>query len=220
MTNNKILEIEMALKKVGLTNLGITVFNKRYLHKYEFAMLIGPDEPFFWDIFKKSGEFKTLKKNPLNKWSKRIIDKISKEFSGKAFYPFQINPVIPFYSWALMSDKFWESPVKLLVHENRGLMVSFRGAIAFENKYIIKKIIKTNSPCVSCSAPCESTCPVNAFSNNRYDVVSCMNYIRSSSKKKCIHGCLVRRSCPIGQSLRKKEQSKFHMKYFINEDNL
>ena len=77
MTNNKILEIEMALKKVGLTNLGITVFNKRYLHKYEFAILIGPDEPFFWDIFKKSEEFKTLKKNPLNTWSKRIIDKIA-----------------------------------------------------------------------------------------------------------------------------------------------
>jgi len=218
MTTNKILEIEIELKKVGLINLGITIFKKKFLKKYEVAMLIGPNEPFFWDIFKNSREFKTLRKNPLNNWSKRIIDEISKKFSGKAFYPFQINPVIPFYNWALMSDKFWESPVKLLVHEDRGLMVSFRGAIAFKNKNIIKKIIKTTSPCVSCNAPCKSTCPVSAFRNNKYDVETCVNFIRSSKENICINGFLVRRSCPIGQSLRKIAQSKFHMKYFINED--
>ena len=218
MNTNKILEIEIELKKVGLINLGITIFKKKFLKKYEVAMLIGPNEPFFWDIFKNSREFKTLRKNPLNNWSKRIIDEISKKFSGKAFYPFQINPVIPFYDWALMSDKFWESPVKLLVHEDRGLMVSFRGAIAFKNKNIIKKIIKTTSPCMSCNAPCKSTCPVSAFRNNKYDVETCVNFIRSSKENICINGCLVRRSCPIGQSLRKIAQSKFHMKYFINED--
>ena len=91
------------------------------------------------DTFKKSKEFNSSRKNPLNNWSKRIIDEISKKFSGKAFYPFQKNPVIPFYDWALISDKFWESPVKLLVHENRGLMVSFRGAIAFKIKTSKKK---------------------------------------------------------------------------------
>ena len=193
MTTNKILEIEIELKKVGLINLGITIFKKKFLKKYEVAMLIGPNEPFFWDIFKNSREFKTLRKNPLNNWSKRIIDEISKKFSGKAFYPFQINPVIPFYDWALMSDKFWESPVKLLVHEDRGLMVSFRGAIAFKNKNIIKKIIKTTSPCVSCNAPCKSTCPVSAFRNNKYDVETCINFIRGTKENICINECLVRR---------------------------
>ena len=220
MATNKILEIELVLKKNGLTNLGLTVFKKKFLQKYEVAMLIGPNEPFFWDMFEKSREFKSSRQNPLNKWSKRIIDEISKNFSGKAFYPFQINPVIPFYDWALMTDKFWESPVKLLVHETRGLMVSFRGAIAFKDKDMIKKIKKASSPCVSCSAPCKSTCPVSAFRNNKYDVESCINFIRSTKENLCINGCLVRRSCPIGQSLRKIEQSKFHMKYFINEDNL
>ena len=220
MTANKILEIELELKKNGLTNLGIAVFKKKFLQKYEVALLIGPNEPFFWDNFKKSKEFNSSRKNPLNNWSKRIIDEISKKFSGKAFYPFQKNPVIPFYDWALISDKFWESPVKLLVHENRGLMVSFRGAIAFKNKKFIKNTVKTTSPCVSCTAPCKSTCPVSAFRNNKYDVETCINFIRSTKENICINGCLVRRSCPIGQSLRKIEQSKFHMKYFINEDKL
>ena len=47
MTKNNILKIEIVLKEVGLTNLGIVVFNNRFLKKYEIAMLIGPDEPFF-----------------------------------------------------------------------------------------------------------------------------------------------------------------------------
>ena len=47
MTTNKILEIEIELKKVGLINLGITIFKKKFLKKYEVAMLIGPNEPFF-----------------------------------------------------------------------------------------------------------------------------------------------------------------------------
>ena len=99
--------------------------------------------------------------------------------------------------------------MKLLVHENRGLMVSFRGAIAFKNKNFIKNMVKNTSPC-----------PVSAFRNNKYDVETCINFIRSTKENICINGCLVRRSCPIGQSLRKIEQSKFHMKYFINEDKL
>ena len=180
-------------------------------------MLIGPDEPFFWDIFIKSKEFTSGVKNPLNKWSKRIIDSIAKKFSGTAFYPFQNNPIIPFYDWALNTGKFWQSPVKLLVHERRGLMVSFRGAIAFENRNNLNIQEKNNSPCTTCSAPCVRACPVNALNNHKYDVKSCMKFITKSKNSLCIDGCLVRRKCPIGKSYRKIEQSRFHMKHFINE---
>ena len=216
MNKNDTFKIEKVLNEFGLTNLGIVVFNNRFLKKYETAILIGPDEPFFWDIFKKSKEFNSLVKNPLNKWSKRIIDRIAKKFSGTAFYPFQNNPIIPFYQWALNTGKFWESPVKLLVHERRGLMVSFRGAIAFENRNNFN-IQEKKSPCLSCSAPCLRACPVNAFKNNKYDVKSCMQFIKNSENSICMDGCLVRRGCPIGQSYRKIEQSRFHMKHFINE---
>ena len=67
MTKNNILKIEIVLKEYGLTNLGIVIFNNRFLKKYEIAMLIGPDEPFFWDIFlwyqKDQQEKKKRKKN-------------------------------------------------------------------------------------------------------------------------------------------------------------
>ena len=53
MTANKILEIELELKKNGLTNLGIAVFKKKFVQKYEFSLVFGPNAPFFWDNFKK-----------------------------------------------------------------------------------------------------------------------------------------------------------------------
>ena len=40
MTKNDILKIEIVLKEFGLTNLGIVVFNNRFLKKYDIAMLI------------------------------------------------------------------------------------------------------------------------------------------------------------------------------------
>ena len=51
MNKNDTFKIEKVLNEFGLTNLGIVVFNNRFLKKYDIAMLIGPDEPFFWDIF-------------------------------------------------------------------------------------------------------------------------------------------------------------------------
>ena len=58
-------------------------------------------------------------------------------------------------------------------------------------------------------------CPVNALNNHKYDVKS-WQFITKSKNSICIDGCLVRRM-PIGKSYRKIEQSRFHMKHFINE---
>ena len=60
-------------------------------------------------------------------------------------------------------------------------MVSFRGAIAFKIKNK-KNIVKNTSPCVSCTAPCKSTCPVSKFRNNKYDVETCINFIRGTKE--------------------------------------
>ena len=86
-------------------------------------------------------------------------------------------------------------------------MVSFRGAIAFENKIIRKEMKKKTSPCLSCNAPYQKSCPVNAISRDRYSVSYCLNFINNSNENSCSNGCLVRGSCPIGESLRKTEQS-------------
>ena len=39
--------------------------------KVRTILLIGPEEPYFWDVFKKSREYKDNKENPLDRWSKK-----------------------------------------------------------------------------------------------------------------------------------------------------
>ena len=93
-------------------------------------LLLGPDEPNFWEIFKESEEFNDLEANPLDRWSKRVIDSIAGQNKCTALYPFGGEPYKPFFSWALRSGSVWSSPVHLAVHKDKGLFVSFRGALA------------------------------------------------------------------------------------------
>ena len=51
-------------------------------------LLLGPDEPNFWTIFKASKEFRDEEANPLDRWSKRIIDNIAAQNECTALYPF------------------------------------------------------------------------------------------------------------------------------------
>ena len=177
-------------------------------------LLLGPDEPNFWKIFKESEEFNDLDANPLDRWSKRIIDNIARENNCTALYPFGGEPYKPFFSWALRSRTVWSSPVHLAVHKDKGLFVSFRGALA------INQTKKTNqrfeNPCAKCSAPCLSACPVDAFTETGYDVMICKDHITYLDSSNCKSlGCNTRRACPVGANLRNFEQSAFHMEKFL-----
>lgn len=77
------------------------------------------------------------------------------------------------------------------------------------------------SPCLECEArPCLTSCPVNAFSENSYDVIKCVKYLKSKPEKSCINnGCKARLSCHYQNSMRYGNlQIRHHMKYFINGD--
>ena len=50
-------------------------------------LMLGPDEPNFWNIFKDSREYKDKKPDPLDRWSKRIIDNIAKKNNCAPLYP-------------------------------------------------------------------------------------------------------------------------------------
>jgi epoxyqueuosine reductase len=58
--------------------------------------------------------------------------------------------------------------VGFLVHDQAGLMVSFRGALAL-NYRIDLPATPDAAPCVECEAPCLIACPVNALSPHGYD---------------------------------------------------
>lgn len=210
------LALEKDIHSAGLIILGElqVTDNDPVPKEAQSILLLGPDEPNFWKIFKESKEFNDLDADPLDRWSKRVIDNIAVQNDCTALYPFGAEPYKPFFSWALRSGTVWSSPVHLAVHKDRGLFVSFRGALAINQT---KKINQSfENPCTKCPAPCLSACPVDAFTEAGYDVVKCKEHISGLDISNCKSlGCNTRRACPVGANLRNFEQSSFHMENFL-----
>ncbi len=176
--------------------------------------LIGPDEPTFWDHFKSSAEYNDVRPDPMDRWSKRVIENISSKFGLKPYFPFGGPPFAPFYSWALKTGRIYASPTKLLVHDTAGLFVSFRGALGLPYHVDFDD---EASPCTTCHKPCLSACPVDAFAEGTYNATACRGELTSGDRQDCTgKGCAARRACPISQRFaRVDEQSQFHMRSFI-----
>ena len=58
----------------------------------------------------------------------RVISQLAQETGSKPYFPFGAHPA-PFLTWALASDRAWQSPVGMLVQAEAGLLVSYRGAL-------------------------------------------------------------------------------------------
>ena len=176
-------------------------------------LLIGPQEPGFWPHLQLQPEW--VGPDPVDRWSRRVIGGVACDLGAKALFPFGGPPYQPFYSWALRSGAVWESPVKLLVHGEQGLFVSFRGALALKERVDLPPA--PAKPCGSCAAkPCLTACPVGALTAVGYDVPRCHAYLDSPDGVACLTGgCLVRASCPVSQAYaRMPEQSAYHMRQF------
>ena len=128
-----------------------------------------------------------------------------------ALFPFGGAPWLPFQSWALRSGAAWQSPVRLLVHRWQGLMVSYRGALAFKEVIDLPRP-DLHSPCDTCAAPCLTICP--ALTGTGYDVPACHDLLDQG--KDCMKlGCASRRACPLSLAYaRLPEHSAYHMAQF------
>lgn len=175
-------------------------------------VLIGPDEPRFWDIFCQSAEYRGGAPDPLDRWSRRVITDVAGQMGAAALFPFGGPPYAPFYSWALKTGRFWASPIGFLVHDEAGLFVSFRGALRLSG---LAKPPVLEQPCDACAQPCHAACPVGAFDDG-YNVDACKAHLRADAGRDCRNnGCLARRACPVGQGKRLPAQSQFHMDAFL-----
>ena len=96
------------------------------LEKIKTILLIGPNEPNFWSIFIKSEEFNDKEPHPLDRWSRRLLEEIVVKEKVTAYFPFDEKNIWPFYSWALECSEISASPVKLLVHNEKGLFLYFQ----------------------------------------------------------------------------------------------
>ncbi|MDE0113340.1 MAG: ferredoxin [Albidovulum sp.] len=180
-------------------------------------LMLGPKEPGFWPHVRTQPEFRDGGGHPLDRWSKRTIDNLAEMAGGSALFPFGGPPYQPFFTWALLTGRCWESPVLFLVHDRSGLFVSYRGAISLPRRIDLPSPPE-RSPCEDCAEkPCLSACPVGAMGSSEFDAEKCKGHIRSDRGRPCLDtGCEVRRSCPAGRGYaRSPEQSRFHQLAFL-----
>ncbi len=175
-------------------------------------LLLGPREPGFWAAVQASPEGGGA--DPVDRWSRRVVGTLACDLGAKALFPFGGPPYQPFYAWALRTGRVWQSPVRLLVHEAQGLLVSFRGALALQEA--LELPAAPVSPCEGCAMPCLTACPVAALTGAGYDLPRCHGFLDTPDGGDCMGGgCLVRRACPVSQGYaRMPQQSAHHMRQF------
>ena len=174
-------------------------------------LMLGPAEPGFWAHLKAQPEWGG--DDPVDRWSRRVIGRIACDLGAKALFPFGGPPYHPFYQWALRTGRVWDSPVRLLVGADQGLMISFRGALAL--KEVVDIPAPVARPCDDCAKPCLHACPAGALGAAGYDVPACHAHLDRGGAACLTGGCLVRRACPVSQAYaRLEEQSAYHMSRF------
>ncbi|MEY4984288.1 MAG: hypothetical protein RIR62_2554 [Pseudomonadota bacterium] len=178
------------------------------------VLLLAPAEPGFWAHVTAQPEWQDGTPDPVDRWSRRVIGRIACDLGGKALFPFGGPPYHPFHRWALRTGRIWESPVRLLVSADQGLMVSFRGALALKED--VPFPAPETRPCGTCAAPCLTACPAGALTGAGYDVPACHSHLDTEAGGACLSGgCLVRRACPVSDRYaRLPEQSAYHMSRF------
>ncbi|HEX4765131.1 MAG TPA: ferredoxin [Lichenihabitans sp.] len=154
-----------------------------------------------WPIFAASAEMADGRADPLDRWSRRIVEGLAAETGGSALFPFDGPPWHPFQAWAQRGDAVTPSPIGLLIDPVFGLWHSYRGALAFAEPLDLPQRLPAPSPCASCAGkPCLSACPVGAFRPDGYNVAACRAHLSSEAGAPCLGGgCLARRACPVGR---------------------
>jgi hypothetical protein len=210
MTSDVLLELSRQLEPSGLFVMGHLPVDQ------DSIVLVGADANF-WTHFTQSREYSDLQPDPIDRWSKRLLNKLAAKHNGRAEFPSDGPPFAPFISWATESGRFWQSPTGMLIHDQAGLMISIRGALRLPMS--LPKHIAATNPCDTCvDRPCASACPVSALSlDHFYDVPLCKAHLEVPLGSDCMSGgCLVRQVCPVSQAFnRPEEQSAFHMQAFM-----
>lgn len=176
-------------------------------------LLIGGDGARLWPIFTAAPEAEDGLPDPLDRWSRRVIDGVAAAFGAKALYPFDGPPWHPFVRWAGRGEGSRPSPVKIPVSPQRGLWAGYRGALALAGRMTLPPVHATD-PCLGCPAPCLAACPVAAFAGESYDLGACVAHADGPDGADCRDGCLVRRACPVAPAP-EPAQRRFHMAAFL-----
>lgn len=171
-----------------------------------------------WPIFAASSEFGDGLPDPLDRWTKRVVDRIAEPFEAQPLYPSDGPPWYPFQAWALAAGIGFRSPIGLLIHPKYGLWHSYRAALAFTDAFALDPVTPGASPCDSClDRPCLSACPIGAYRPDGFDVLGCRTHVGSDPGVACRDdGCFSRNACPVGIEWRNSsDQIRFHQRAFL-----
>jgi hypothetical protein len=181
-------------------------------------MLVGVVGRRQWPTFAASPEAADGRADPLDRWSRRVIGELAAGLGASPLYPFEGPPWLPFQRWAMKAEPVHRSVLGVLIHPQWGLWHSYRGALAFTERWALPACVEGPSPCDRClGKPCLTACPVDAFSAERYDVDACAGHLRGAAGGDCLdRGCRARRACPVGAAYGfGAEQAAFHMRAFV-----
>jgi hypothetical protein len=182
------------------------------------VVLLGWTGSAQWPVFAASPEANDGRPHPLNRWSKRVIDRMAIELDAAAFYPFDGPPWLDFQRWALKAEPVHRSPLGMLIHREWGLWHSYRGALGLRPRLDLPPRGSVAHPCESCrERPCLTACPVTAFApDGAYDTVTCRSYLKEGKADCLTLACAARRACPVAREMRYEEpQATFHMRAFL-----
>lgn len=181
-------------------------------------VLVGNAGPAMWDAFEDARADDTGSANPLDDWVHDTLTAIAGKLGATALFPFGGPPYLPFQRWAQKAEPVHPSPLGVLIHPDYGLWHAYRGALAFAARLDPGPRDNRPSPCESCAdKPCLSACPVDAFSDDGYDVPACAGHIATPDGADCVNlGCRARRACPVGTDYTyEPAQAEFHMRAFL-----
>jgi hypothetical protein len=179
------------------------------------AVMVGNAGPDLWQVFARA---RRDEPDAMNRWTREVLDVLAADLGATAAYPFDGPPWFPFQRWAQGAEPVFPSPIGMLIHPRYGLWHAYRGVLLFDT--VVEGVPEREtlaSPCESCfNKPCLSTCPVDAFGADTYDVPACADHLRKADGRDCLElGCRARRACPVGvESRYLPEQAEFHMRAF------
>lgn len=224
VTSNDVLkELRAALAPHGVFLRGVVNFSDGETAPFlmdgqaaKSVVLLGNIGGSLWPAFQRwrDGLPDRGGENPLDAWSKVVIEPVAQAFGASAYFPSD-PPWQPFQQWAMRAEGLKASPLGILIHPRYGLWHGYRGALGFAQKLPEATNQIDRHPCDHCpEKPCLSRCPAQAVLSSGFQLTPCRSHLKTrEGQAGCMTGgCLARNACPVGVEYRyPAEQLYFHM---------